>query len=263
MKIQDAIASANTFNELCGVTSNAQVHISFFGYRSFTVEGNEGKLSIEKLDGRFLQVLRDNIHFNQEERCHGKCLRDRVIQLYEDANENIKSYNFLTRYFYSWNKNRLREITSLDLHAIYKGNVTRAFNPFSYSEFTAWLAEVYLSHFIEITTVNPVFQEFCAVDTYTGEQYRNVFGDHPSVKAFAHEERNYYLPEEPLSPKPEPKPVESFPSGSCRKVTFPEDTIPKIAKEKIPVELGLMGRYLKFSASLLYARQFEFEHQRH
>jgi len=91
INIKNAIYNANTFTELCQIAENAEPKLSFWGGRYVEVKGYDGYLDIDDLAARTMQLIKDNPHFEEEERPAGRNLAKRVDYIYDESIAQVKS----------------------------------------------------------------------------------------------------------------------------------------------------------------------------
>jgi hypothetical protein len=95
--LKNKISTATSFRELCSYTQRAHPHISFFGRRYISVEGCTGTVDINELPQRVLELIKQDPHFNEEERSHGKTIASRIDRLYHHSEELLADTNLCTR----------------------------------------------------------------------------------------------------------------------------------------------------------------------
>jgi len=96
MKIQEI----TSFSDLQKLFETAEVHVSFLGKRSISIDGDDGPLPIDALQKRIDELAeRNNYEFTSEERKIGKALIEKVGHLYDQGDEVVARSNCITRLF--------------------------------------------------------------------------------------------------------------------------------------------------------------------
>lgn len=95
--LQQAIASAQSFSTLRLLAERAETSISFWGNRYLSVKGCSGFVHIDAIAARAAELLKQNPHFCERERPHGKSLAGRIVKIYDESDELFDKSNFLTK----------------------------------------------------------------------------------------------------------------------------------------------------------------------
>lgn len=154
--LKQAIADAHSFAVLRLLAESSKVNISFWGNRYVSVKSCQGFVHIDAIAARATELLKQNPHFCERERLHGKNLAQRIKQIYNESDDLLANSNFLTR-----------------IIAILK-NLKGIFSfspPFVFSE-TRWLWK---------ESMRMLETPLCKVfDFYTKQQLMKVFDKMPS-----------------------------------------------------------------------------------
>lgn len=145
ISLDSAISNARSFLELAPLVRLMQEEISFLGWRYIYLPGYEGRLAIDSLSERVLEVAHATLGFGVEERAVGREIKGHVNRLYRESDQRLDGKNFITFVLCS-----LREF--FDKHIMHNGLGARHM----------WRA-----------------LKRIAFDQYTREQYEQVFGRAP------------------------------------------------------------------------------------
>ena len=85
INIRDAIRDANSFTQLSQIAEKAEPKLSFWGCRYIEVDGYGGYLGIDDLAARTMQLLKENRHFEEDQRPAGRLLSERVDYIYDES----------------------------------------------------------------------------------------------------------------------------------------------------------------------------------
>jgi hypothetical protein len=95
--LRDKISTATSFRELCPYARMAHPHVSLLGRRYVSVEGYKGAVDINAFPQRMLELIKQNPHFDEEERSHGKTIATKINRLYHHSEELLLGSYLLTR----------------------------------------------------------------------------------------------------------------------------------------------------------------------
>jgi hypothetical protein len=95
--LRTKISTASSFRELCPYARMAHPHVSLLGRRYVSVEGYKGTVGINAFPQRVLELIKQNPHFDEEERSHGKTIASRLDRLYLHSEELLAGSNIFTR----------------------------------------------------------------------------------------------------------------------------------------------------------------------
>lgn len=102
--LKQAMKVAKTFKELRGLIEQPEIEIkvSFFGSRNVSVKGIMGGISLNDVAQKVEKMVGERkFSYTEEERVEGEALVKSITNLFEKTDEELKSKNFITRFFHS------------------------------------------------------------------------------------------------------------------------------------------------------------------
>lgn len=97
LRIKKALANCNSIEELYRISEKANTKVAWWGKRYIYVEGYKGKLHIEALNIRVVELVKKNFEFTEPEREMGKKIAAKITYLYKANDELVKKSNCLTK----------------------------------------------------------------------------------------------------------------------------------------------------------------------
>lgn len=97
MEIRASLVEMQTFENLCPLIEKAEEKLSFWGARFVCIPGYDGTVSIDVLSMLVSKIVENNFDFDEKERTYGKKIAERILQMYDNLQNQKERSNFFTQ----------------------------------------------------------------------------------------------------------------------------------------------------------------------